>query len=104
MAEKFSSFRPDLDIFGVQRSDPGWLYVVKNGSLFKVGKTTNPDRRLFKDAKTWLPDMQIVGVKPFWGIRYLERTLHSGLANHWYSGEWHRFPDDNYDWFFEDFQ
>jgi hypothetical protein len=103
-AEKSSTFRPDLKIFGVPRLDPGWLYIVKNGDLFKVGKTTNPKRRLLRDAKTWLPDLELVGVKPFWNISALERELHSGVANFWHAGEWHRFPDDTWDWFFEDFQ
>jgi len=30
--------------------------------------------------------------------------IHSGIANFWYSGEWHQFPDDTYDWLFEDFR
>jgi hypothetical protein len=103
VAEKRSKFRPDLDIFGVRRLDPGWLYIVENGGLFKIGKTTNPSRRLLREARTWLPDMELVGVKPFWNIRELERQLHSGLANFWYAGEWHKFSDDTYDWLFEDF-
>jgi len=102
-AEKRSEFRPNLDIFGVPRVDPGWLYIVKNGDLFKIGKTTNPKRRLFREARTWLPDIKLVGVKPFWNIGKLERQLHSGLAQFWYSGEWHQFPDDTYEWLFEDF-
>jgi hypothetical protein len=77
---------------------------VKNGELFKIGKTTNPKRRLFGDARTWLPDMDLIGVKPFWNISKLERQLHSGLAQFWHSGEWHRFPDDTYEPFFEEFQ
>jgi len=28
----------------------------------------------------------------------------SGIANFWYAGEWHKFPDDTWDWFFEDFR
>src|ERR1700690_3768476 len=104
MAEKRSKFRPNLDIFGVPRLDPGWLYIVRNREIFKIGKSTNPNRRLFKDARTWLPDMELIGVKPFWNIGELERQLHSGLANFWYSGEWHKFPDNTYDWLFEDFR
>jgi Meiotically up-regulated gene 113 len=85
-------------------ADAGWLYIIKNASLFKIGSTTNPARRLSKDARTWLPDLELVGVKPFWNVRSLEGTLHCGLANFWYSGEWHQFPDETYDWLFDDFQ
>jgi hypothetical protein len=103
MAEKRSAFRPNLDIFGVPQLDPGWLYIVKDGARFKVGKTTNPKRRLLA-ARTWLPHIEIVGVKPFWNISELERQLLSGLAQFWTSGEWHEFPDDSYDFLFDDFR
>lgn len=72
--------------------DPGWLYMIMNGDLLKVGKTTDPARRL-REARTWLPDGVLVGVKPFWSIHLLERTLLCGLANYWLEGEWHRLPD-----------
>ncbi len=101
-AEKRSEFRPNLDIFGVPRLDPGWLYVVKVGSRFKLGKTTDPKRRL-REARTWLPNFELIGVKPFWNVAALERELFAGLAQFWVAGEWHEFPDDTYDWFFEDF-
>ena len=48
--------------------------------------------------------MNLIGVKPFWNISALERELHSGLANFWYAGEWHQFPDNTYDWLLEDFR
>jgi hypothetical protein len=101
-SEKRSKFRPNLDIFGVPRLDPGWLYIVKDGQRFKVGKTKNPKRRLLA-ARTWLPDLEVVGIKPFWNVGALERGLFAGLAQFWKSGEWHQFPDDTYDFVFEDF-
>jgi hypothetical protein len=91
-----NEFRYNLAIFGVQRHDPGWLYVIRNGDLLKVGKKKNPKRRLHRDAKTWLPDMELIGVKPFWNFGRLERELQCGLANFWYAGEWHKFPDANH--------
>ena len=57
--EKMSEFRPNLIIFGTPRKDPGWIYMIKNDDLTKLGKTKNPRRRLLRDAKTWLPDMEI---------------------------------------------
>ena len=85
------------------RLDPGWLYIVKVGPQFKVGKTTNPTRRL-RAARTWLPQFDLVGIKPFWNIGKLERELLAGLAQFWSSGEWHAFPDDTYDSIFEEFR
>lgn len=80
-------------------NDPGWLYVLRNGRLFKVGKTTDPKRRL-REARTWLPNGEVIGVKPFWNIHTLERTLLCGIANCWLEGEWHDFPDKEYSDFF----
>jgi hypothetical protein len=78
-----------------QPVDPGWLYIIQNGDLYKIGKTTDPQRRL-KEARTWLPVGEIVGVKPFWNIHVFERSLLCGIANHWLEGEWHQFPDETY--------
>lgn len=75
-----------------QPANPGWLYILRNGDLLKIGKTTNPMRRL-RQAQTWLPDGEVIGMKPFWFIHDFERTLLCGIANHWYGGEWHKFPD-----------
>ncbi len=91
--------RLNLDIFGVPRRDPGWVYIIRTGELLKVGKTKNPRRRLFGEAKTWLPELEIIGVKPFWNFGYVERMLHEGLAQFWHAGEWFRFPK-NYDYEF----
>jgi hypothetical protein len=84
----------NLDHFGVPRLDPGWIYAVKSGSFIKVGKTTDPQRRLLGEARTWSPDhLDIIGVKPFWNISRLEYSLHSALAEHWHRGEWHKFNE-----------
>jgi hypothetical protein len=104
MAEE-KEFRYNLAIFGVQRESPGWLYLIRNGDLFKVGKTRNPKRRLFRDAKTWLPDMELIGVKPFWNYSRLERELQCGLANYWHAGEWHKFDcEEDYEFLVDGFK
>lgn len=92
VAKDWSATKLNLDIFGVSRSDPGWLYLMKNGDLFKIGKTKKPSRRT-RDAKTWLPDVEVLAMKPFWNISELERMLHEGLADCWHEGEWFRFRD-----------
>jgi hypothetical protein len=66
--DDWSAFRPDLRIFGVQKNDPGWIYLVGYADLFKIGKTRNPQKRL-RDALTWNPDMQVVAIKPFWNYQ-----------------------------------
>jgi hypothetical protein len=102
MAERWSKFRPNLDFFGVPRLNPGWLYVFKDGIRFKVGKTTNPKGRLFA-ARTWVPNIEVIGIKPFWNISSLERQMLSGLVQFWVADEWYECSDDSCDLLFEDF-
>lgn len=92
--EKKSKFRPNLKIFGVVPEDPGWIYVIKNRELYKIGKSSNPVRRILRDAKTWLPDLDVIGIKPFWNVTEVERHLHEGLTNFWHDREWFKFGDD----------
>lgn len=102
MAEENRS-RVNPAYFGVPRLDPGWIYAVRTGNLVKVGKTTDPQRRLLREANTWCPHgLEQVLVKPFWNIRKAEYSLHAALAEHWYRGEWHRFDDPYWLTFFMD--
>src|SRR3954452_25052208 len=94
MAEKRNQYRYDLDIFGVPRRDPGWIYIFKNDGLLKVGKTTDPQRRI-REARTWLPNMEVLGIKPFWNVGKIEQTLHTGCAPFWHAGEWFKVDDAN---------
>ena len=99
-----NKFRYDLDVFGVKRINPGWIYCIKNGDLIKIGKTINPDRRLKRDAKTWLPDMEIIGAKPFWSYGDIERAILTALSRYWYKGEWYKItPQEDLDFFIEGF-
>ena len=79
--------------FTCAQVDPGWLYILRHGDLYKIGKTTNPKRRM-REAQTWLPAGELIGIKPFWEVHTLERTLLCGIANHWLEGEWHAFSGD----------
>jgi hypothetical protein len=104
MAKKRRKYRYNLDIFGVARRDPGWIYLFKNEGLLKVGKTTDSKRRI-REARTWLPDIEILGVKPFWNVGSIERTLHEGCAPFWHAGEWFRIDNKNdYELLIEGFQ
>ncbi|MEK7994998.1 MAG: hypothetical protein AAB403_14425, partial [Planctomycetota bacterium] len=72
-----------------------YLYVIRAGSRLKIGKSKNRTSRI-QAAKTWLPDMELIGVKPFWLIHEFERSLHEGLAQWWYEGEWFHLGRDPY--------
>lgn len=88
-------FKIDISKFGVAPKDPGEIYVLECAGKFKIGRAKNARKRL-RDARTWLPDMQIVGIKPFWNVRALEGALHIGFAHCWYAGEWFDLLDEGY--------
>jgi hypothetical protein len=68
--------------------------AVRTGELIKIGKTKDPARRLFREARTWSPEeLEVIGVKPFWNIGRIEYWLHCALAEFWYRGEWHKFNE-----------
>jgi hypothetical protein len=93
----------DPSHFGIPRRDGGWIYAVRSGDFVKVGKTTDPHRRLLREAKTWCPSgLDEIIAKPFWNITKLEYSLHTSLAEHWHRGEWHKFTDPYWQNFFLD--
>ena len=88
--------RYNLDIFGVARVDPGWVYMIEYAGRLKVGTTRSPEKRL-KDARTWLPGLKVIGMKPFWSAKYLENRLHVGLSQFWVEQEWFDFKGDEWE-------
>ena len=86
--------RIDPAFWGIPQLDPGWIYAVRTENFVKVGKTTDPRRRLLREANTWCPHgLEQILVKPFWNIQKAEYSLHAALAEHWHRGEWHKFED-----------
>lgn len=83
-----------MPVWQITRVDPGYIYVIEHHGQYKIGKTTSTKERL-KAAKTWLPDMNLIGLKPFWGMSHHERLLHTGFAFYWYAGEWYKFDGDD---------
>lgn len=83
-----------MPVWQVHRVDPGFIYIIESHGKYKIGKTTRTEGRL-KAAKTWLPDMTLIGFKPFWGISHHERRLHTGFASCWYAREWFNFEGDD---------
>lgn len=79
--------KPWIGNFFVEPIDPGYLYYFEKDGKYKIGRTTNPESRL-RAARTWLPDINVVGIKPFWNVSAKEKLLHVGLAAYWSDGEW----------------
>lgn len=84
-----------IPVWGIPRANAGYLYVIESNGRLKIGKSKNRETRI-RAARTWLPDMTVIGVKPFWQMDALEYRLHEGLAQWWYEGEWFDFGDDPY--------
>ncbi len=89
----FASVGTTMPVWGIRRVDPGFIYIIEDHGRYKIGRTKRAEHRL-KAAKTWLPDMNVIGFKPFWGASHHERMMHIGFANYWYAGEWFRFSED----------
>ncbi|HQS10879.1 MAG TPA: hypothetical protein PLK13_18810 [Xanthobacteraceae bacterium] len=83
-----------MPVWNLHRVDPGFIYIVENHRKYKIGKSKRAQNRL-NAAKTWLPDMKLIGQKPFWGMSHHERCLHTGFVSYWYSGEWFDFAGDD---------
>jgi len=90
----FEGVGTTMSVWQIPRVDPGFIYIMEHHGQYKIGKTTRTKERL-KTAKTWLPDMSLIGFKPFWGMSQHERLLHTGFAFYWYSGEWYKFDGDD---------
>jgi hypothetical protein len=86
---------PGEPVWQIPRLNPGYLYVIRAGERLKIGKSKDRASRIHA-AKTWLPDMTLIGVKPFWIVDRFEKDLHEGLAQWWYEGEWFHPGDDPY--------
>lgn len=76
--------------------DPGFIYLLRDRGRYKVGRTTSPKHRL-SVARTWIPDIEVIGMKPFWFHSELESYVHVGLAMFSYKGEWFDFEGDEFE-------
>lgn len=83
-----------MPVWQIHRVDPGFIYIIESQGRYKIGKAKRAENRL-KAARTWLPDMTLVGFKPFWGVSHHERELHAGFARYWYAREWFDFEGDD---------
>lgn len=93
-----------LSNFGVEPKDPGYIYVLHANSRLKIGRSINKQTRI-KQAKTWLPECEVIGVKPFWNHKSIEKYLQLGMVRFWVTGEWYEFEGDEFeDWFLTEFQ
>jgi len=93
----------NISAFRVPREDPGFVYFLQSGKYFKIGRTLNPRQRL-KPARTWNPELTVIGVKPFWQHKAAEFELHLGMAHAWRKLEWFQMPDESYEWIMEEFR
>lgn len=84
-----------VPVWKIPRINPGYLYIIQADERLKIGRSKDRRSRI-RAAKTWLPDMTVIGIKPFWMVDHFEKDLHTGLAQWWYEGEWFHPGDDPY--------
>lgn len=48
-----------------------------------------------RPLRTAVPDMTLIGQKPFLGMPHHELYLRTGFVSYWYSGEWFNFTGVN---------
>lgn len=82
-------------------ADPGFIYLFRDRGRYKVGRTIAPEHRI-RAARTWIPDIQVIGMKPFWFHSELESYLHVGLAMFAFDREWFDFKGDEFEESFVD--
>ncbi|WP_171180773.1 GIY-YIG nuclease family protein [Ruegeria sp. HKCCD8929] len=93
-----------LSFFGIAPVDPGYIYVLSAGNRLKIGRSKSKEARL-RQARTWLPECEVIGVKPFWNHRDTEKYLQFGMTRFWFKDEWYEFEGDEFEeWFLAEFQ
>src|SRR6266550_8455631 len=87
--------QPDARRSATVPGDPGFIYIIEHSNRYKIGRSKSKSARI-KAAKIWLPDMKIIGIKPFWDITQIERNLHEGFSRCWYDHERIEIIDEGY--------
>ena len=82
---------------------PSWLYVVTNGSAFKIGRTSNLTSRIDMIQTGSPTRIRIVAAMKVRHAVNVERHFHEKFAARRLSGEWYSLVDGDLiyidDWF-----
>ena len=79
-----------VPVWRIPKLEPGEIYIMEDRGRYKIGKTNNIANRM-KEARTWLPEIVLIGHKPFWSVSEIEKQLHLGFSFGWKGGEWFEF-------------
>lgn len=73
---------------------PGWLYVITDGTAYKVGRATDPESRL-SSLQTGNPrQLRLVATEPHADSVGAELSAHKMLANSRIRGEWFEVDEE----------
>lgn len=64
-------------------------YIIKSNSIYKIGRTTNLEKRL-KSLATGNPDIEVIIVYN----EDIESSLHNLFKEYHYKLEWYKLPND----------
>ena len=83
---------------GLVPHDPGYVYLVyaEGSPYFKIGKTNNPKRRIWKEISPVMPfECQLVKLWPTNHMTWAEKTLHEEYEHRRGKGEWFRLTNSD---------
>lgn len=94
--EKFKSLLepelPGLREERLKRKRSGYVYFMKSGSLWKIGRSRDPQRRL-KSLTISVPDLQIEHQIRCFDSLFVESEIHRFWHRCRVKGEWFKIPD-----------
>lgn len=73
----------------------GYVYVIKKGDYYKIGRTKNLLRRKRQLQTAHAESVEFLYYKKFDDYVKVEKALHSIFSTSRYHGEWFRLSDEN---------
>lgn len=78
--------------------NPGYVYIFRNGHIFKIGKTTNLKARLKALRSGLVEDSELVHVIESTDHWWAERQLHKRFEKKRVKGEWYALSGPDLEW------
>ncbi len=77
--------------------NPGYVYVVKCGKYYKIGKTLEPFKRIRALQTTNPEDIEIIFVNRVYDYDTVEKGLHWNMKSKHHRGEWYALDESDYE-------
>jgi hypothetical protein len=87
---QYKSFSPDDAPRRSAQTKTAWVYIIRSGSLCKIGHARTLERRLAALRASGAEPIELVVAYRVWGAPRIERYLHNVCRTRWDHGEWFR--------------